>query len=173
MTPKNLEDLYLHDLRDLYSAETQIAEALPKLIDKTTNQRLKDALRHHLEETRVHKDRIEQIFSRRSVSPAGETCDAMKGLIKESNSFLSDAKSLFGHDAPDSVLDAGVIAHVQRVEHYEIAGYGTVCTYAEMLGHRDEYQLLSDTLAEEKAADSSLNEVAKQIVNPAAAAAAH
>ena len=171
MTPKNLEDLYVHELRDLYSAETQLIEALPEVMEKAANEQLKDAIRMHLEETRTHRDRIKEIFDRRGASPAGKTCEAMKGLVKETHSFVKEVKSLFGQDAPESVVDAGLIASAQRVEHYEISAYGTACTYAETLGHDDDYRLLSTTLAEEKAADAKLNEIAKQIVNPAAAMA--
>lgn len=173
MTPKSLEDLYLHELRDLFSAETQLVEALPKLVEKATHDELRHALENHLQETRIHRDRIQRIFENRGVSPSGETCDAMKGLVKEANDFLKEAKSLLGHDAPDSVLDAGLIAQAQRVEHYEISAYGTACTYAETLGHDDEYRLLSETLSEEKSADGKLNDIAKRLVNPAAASVPH
>lgn len=169
MTPKSLEDLYVHELRDLFSAETQLVEALPKLVAKATHDELRHTLENHLEETRVHRGRIQQIFENRGMSPSGETCDGMKGLVKEANGFVKEAKSLLGHDAPESVLDAGLIAQAQRVEHYEISAYGTVCTYAEILGHGDEYRLLAATLSEEKTADGKLNDIAKRLVNPAAA----
>ncbi len=169
MTPHSLEDLYTHELRDAFSAETQILEALPKMIEKATHEDLRNALQHHLEETRVQRDRIQRIFENRGISPAGKTCEATRGIIKEANSFIAESKSLLGHNAPESVLDAGLISHAQRVEHYEIAVYGTLCTYAETLGHDEEYRLLSATLSEEKSADDKLNQIAKQMVNPAAA----
>lgn len=173
MTPQNLEDIYIHELRDAFSAETQLVEALPKMIEKAMQDDLKRSLQHHLEETRVHRDRIQRIFDDRGMSPSGKTCEAMKGLIKEAKSFISDAKSILGHDAPGAVVDAGLISNSQRIEHYEIAMYGTLCTYAETLGHDEEYRVLSSTLSEEKAADAKLNEIAKQIVNPAAASLTH
>jgi ferritin-like metal-binding protein YciE len=173
MTPQSLEDLYIHELRDLFSAESQLVEALPKMVEKATHEELRSALQKHLEETRVHRERIARIFENRGVSPSGETCEAMKGLVREANNFVKEAKSLLGHDAPESVLDAGLIAQAQRVEHYEISAYGTACTYAETLGHDDEYRLLSATLSEEKVADGKLNEIAKRLVNPAAASVTH
>ncbi|HEX7071533.1 MAG TPA: DUF892 family protein, partial [Rhodothermales bacterium] len=121
MTPHSLEDLYIHELRDLFSAETQLVEALPKMVENATHEDLRTALQMHLEETRVHRDRIARIFESRGVSPSGETCDAMKGLVKEANKFVKEAKSMLGHDAPESVVDAGLIAQAQRVEHYEIS----------------------------------------------------
>ena len=170
MTPKNLEDLYIHRLRDLYSAESQLIEALPRMAMKADNPELRQAFEMHLEETRQQRKRLEQIFEQRGMSPSGVTCHGIKGLIKEAEDHISDAKSFFGENAPGSVLDAGMIADAQSVEHYEIAGYGTVCTYAEMLGHDDEHTLLSQTLSEEKAADSKLNELAKGFINVEAAA---
>lgn len=171
MTPRNLEDLYIHQLRDLYSSESQLVEALARMRAKATDERLERAFGEHLAETERQKDRLREIFERRGMSPSGVTCHATKGLIKEAEEHISEAKSFLGSDAPPEVLDASLIADAQRVEHYEIAGYGTVCTYAEMLGAQDDYRLLSETLAEEKAADDKLNHIAKELVNPAAVSA--
>ena len=172
MTPDNLKDLYILQLRDLYSAEKQLIDALPKMIKKTRNRELEQAFETHLTETRRQKERLEQIFESLDVSPSGETCKAMKGLIKEAEDMISDSKSWFGHDAPPQVLDAGLIAQAQRVEHYEISGYGTVATYAETLGRMDDHRLLTETLEEEKKTDGMLNRIAKEVVNPAAAQSA-
>jgi ferritin-like metal-binding protein YciE len=171
MTPKNLEDLYIHQLRDLYSAETQLDDALNKMAEKATNEQLQNAFRQHRTETSRHRERLERIFEGRGMSPAGVACKAIKGLIKEAEENISDSKSFLGADAPPEVLDASLIADAQRVEHYEISAYGTVRTYAEILGRSDEHQLLSETLSEEKSADSKLNAIALEIVNPAAASA--
>ena len=171
MTPKNLEDLYIHELRDVYSAESQLVDALPEMVKLSKDHRLQKAFEHHLEQTKEHKRRLEKIFERHDMSPSGETCHAMKGLIKEANSFASDAKSFLGSDAPPPVVDAGLISHAQRVEHYEISAYGTVCTYAETLGHNEDYRLLTQTLDEEKSTDGELNELAKGLINPKAASA--
>lgn len=171
MTPKNLEDLYLHELRDLYSAEKQLLDALPEMAEKASNAELRRAFHAHFKETEQQKERLRQIFDRMDKSPTGHTCKAMRGLIKEANSFMSDASSLLGNDAPDEVLDAGLIAQAQRVEHYEIAAYGTAVTYAEMLGRTDDHRLLKQTLDEERSTDEKLNRLAKGVVNPAAASA--
>jgi ferritin-like metal-binding protein YciE len=165
MTPKNLKDLYIHQLRDLYSAESQLIEALPTMAEEASTPGLKQAYKTHLEETKGQKRRLEEIFDRMDLDPDGQTCKAMKGLIKESNDLISDAHKFFGSDAPPEVLDAGLIASAQRVEHYEIAGYGTVVTYAEMLGRRGDQDLLRQTLDEEKETDAKLNRLAKDGVN--------
>lgn len=171
MTPKNLEDLYMHELRDLYSAEDQIIKALPRMAEKATNAELQKAFEDHLDQTKRHKERLERIFENRNESPSGETCKAIAGLIAEAESFIRDAKKMFGSDSPPSVLDAGLIAQAQRVEHYEISAYGTAATYAEMLGHLDDHKLLSATLQEEKNTDQELNQLAKTMINPAAVTA--
>ena len=169
MTPDNLKDLYIQQLRDLYSAENQLLDALPKMEKKATNEELKEAFRTHLEQTRTQKQRLEQIFEKMNMSPSGETCKAMKGLIDEAEHFIKESKSLLGKDAPPEVLDAGLIAQAQRVEHYEISAYGTVASYAETLGRGDDHRLLGKTLDEEKHTDGLLNRLAKGLVNPAAA----
>lgn len=168
MTPKNLQELYLYQLRDLHSAETEIIGALPKMAKKASNPDLRDAFETHLEQSRRQLDRLDQIFERLDESPKGKKCKAIKGLIAEAEDFIDDAKKLFGSDSPSEVLDAGLIAMAQRVEHYEISAYGTVASYAEMLGRLDDNKLLSATLGEEKETDSELNALAKSMVNPAA-----
>jgi ferritin-like metal-binding protein YciE len=155
---KSLEDLFHHQLRDLYSAEKQLIDALPEMSKKASNNQLKTALEDHLKETKHQKERLENVFNKLGVSPEGETCKAMQGLIKEAKDFLQ-------HDADSDVRDAGIIADAQRVEHYEISGYGTVCTYAEKLGYDEVKDILAETLDEEKNADSKLNDIAKSTVN--------
>ncbi len=155
---KTLNDLFEHQLKDLYSAEDQLTKALPKMIENAKNSKLKKAFESHLEETKEHKKRIEEVCEELEIEPTGETCKAMQGLIKEAESFLNE-------DASDDVKDAGIIAQAQRVEHYEIAGYGTVCTYAEELGLNDIAKKLKTTLDEEYGADDKFKELAKGSVN--------
>lgn len=122
MTPQNLQDLYLHQLRDLYSAESQLVDALPKLADRVSNTRLRIAVNDLLEEAKRQKARLEIIFERLNAEPTGQTFHEMKGLIREVDDVIDDATSLFGKDAPPEVLDAGLVTAAQRVEHYEISG---------------------------------------------------
>ncbi len=171
MPLKTLPDLYLNQLRDLYDAEQQLTEALPKMADAATHPELAQAFRDHLDQTRGQVQRLEQVFDGLGEKPSGETCAAMKGLVKEGEDLISKKDRLLWEDADPAVLDAGLIAAAQRVEHYEIAGYGTVCTYAEMLGRRDDRALLGQTLDEEKDTDDRLTRLARQVVNPAAATA--
>ncbi len=161
MKLETLSDLYLEQLRDLYSAETQIIEALPKMEDAASHPELKQAFREHLEVTKRQRDRLDQIFEDLGKSPKGVTCKAMEGLVVE-------AQELLKQGGERDVIDAGLITSAQRIEHYEIAGYGTVATYAEMLGRRDDHRLLGETLSEEKMADDMLNRIAKSVVNPEA-----
>jgi ferritin-like metal-binding protein YciE len=156
MKLSTLRELFIDELKDLYSAETQITKALPKLVKACAAPALKQAFEHHLEETKNHVSRLEQIFDQLNESPKGKTCEAMKGLLKEGDERL-------GEDGDPDVLDAGIIAAAQRVEHYEIAAYGSARTYAELLGEREAVRLLSETLEEEKAADSKLTQVAQKI----------
>lgn len=160
---KTLEDLFHHQLRDLYSAETQLIDALPEMAKKASNEQLRNALNKHLEETKKQKERLETVCNKLEISPEGETCNAMQGLIKEAKDFMK-------HDADQDVMDAGIIADAQRVEHYEIAGYGTVCTYAERLGMNDIKDILGKTLSEEKNADGKLKDIAMSNVNQKAEA---
>jgi ferritin-like metal-binding protein YciE len=157
MKLENLHSLFVEELQDLYSAEQQIIEALPDLIEEASSPELKSALEQHLEETRGQVRRLDQIFSQiPKVDKEGKTCKGMKGIIKDNQDLLDT-------DAEPEVLDAGMIAGAQRVEHYEIAGYGTVRTYAELLGRKDWAQLLEQTLQEEKQADQKLNGLASRI----------
>ena len=156
MKLETLRELFIDELQDLHSAEQQITKALPKLIKASHNPQLKQAFEHHLEETKNHVTRIEQIFKHVKESPKGKTCEGMKGLLKEGEERISD-----GGEA--EVLDAGMISAAQRVEHYEIAAYGSARTYAELLGDQEAVRLLNQTLEEEKAADSKLNQIAKTV----------
>ena len=172
MSLRTLPELYLDQLRDLYDAEQQLVDALPKMEEAASHERLAQAFREHLAQTRGHVQRLEQVFDSIGESPSGKTCKAMKGLIAEGEELIDEKSKLLGEDADPSVLDAGLIAAAQRVEHYEIAGYGTVCTYAEMLGRADDHDLLGQTLDEEKDTDDRLTGLAKHVVNPDAATSA-
>lgn len=156
MKIETLRELLIDELQDLHSAEQQIVKALPKMVKASHNPQLKQAFEHHLEETKNHVTRLEQIFKRINESPKGKTCEGMKGLLKEGEERISD-----GGEA--EVLDAGIISAAQRVEHYEMAAYGSARTYAELLGDQEAVRLLSQTLEEEKAADHKLNQVAKTV----------
>jgi ferritin-like metal-binding protein YciE len=156
MKIETLRELLIDELQDLHSAEQQITKALPKLIKASHNPQLKQAFEHHLEETKNHVTRLEQILNRMNESPKGKTCEGMKGLLKEGEERVSD-----GGEA--EVLDAGIISAAQRVEHYEIAAYGSARTYAELLGDQEAVRLLNQTLEEEKSADSKLNQVARTV----------
>ncbi|CAH8283462.1 ferritin-like metal-binding protein YciE [Mariniflexile fucanivorans] len=155
---KTLEDLFEHQLKDLYSAESQLIEALPKVAKKANDSKLKKAFEDHLEETKGHKKRLEEICDALSISAGGETCKAMKGLIKETESFMDEADD-------KEVMDAGLIAEAQRVEHYEISGYGTAVRYAKELGHNDIASKLQKTLDEEYNADNKLDKLAENRLN--------
>src|SRR5580698_2938487 len=139
MKLETLRELLVDELQDLYSAETQITKALPKLAKASSDQKLKQAFEHHLEETKHHVERLEQIFKRLEESAKGKTCEGMKGLLKEGEERM-------GEGGEPEVLDAGLIADAQRVEHYEIAAYGSARTYAELLGEKEVVRLLSQTL---------------------------
>jgi ferritin-like metal-binding protein YciE len=164
-TPRNLHELYVHQLKDLYSAETQLLDALPLMAEKATHAELKRAFETHLAETKRQRERIERVMDGLGEKPSGETCQAMKGIIKEANDFLSDVENLIASDAPNPVVDAGLIANAQRAEHYEIAGYGTVCYFAEVLGRDEDHRILSETLQEEKKTDDLLSRIAKKAVD--------
>jgi ferritin-like metal-binding protein YciE len=156
MKLETLQNLFVEQLRDLYDGEQQITKALPKMIEKANNNQLKDALQEHLDVTREQIRRLDRIFGMLGEEASGETCKGMKGVIAEGEGLMSDAKD-------PSVLDAGIIASAQRVEHYEIAGYGTVRTYAKLLGRTDISELLQQTLEEEKEADQTLNQIAEGV----------
>ena len=153
---ETLQDLFVDELKDLYSAETQIVKALPKMVKAATNKDLKLAFAAHLEETEGHVARLEQIFETLEKSPKGKKCVGMEGVLKEGAELMKE-------DAEPDVMDAGLIAAAQHVEHYEMAGYGTVRTYAELLGLTDVAKLLEKTLTEEKSADTKLSKIAAGI----------
>ncbi|HVP65570.1 MAG TPA: ferritin-like domain-containing protein [candidate division Zixibacteria bacterium] len=152
----NLQQLFIEQLRDLYDGEQQITEALPKLINKASSQQLKSALQEHLQVTRQQITRLDQIFQQLGQKSSGETCKGMKGVISEGDGLVSKGKD-------PAVIDASIITSAQRVEHYEIAGYGTVKTYARQLGQNQWAQLLEQTLNEEKEADQKLTQLAMDI----------
>jgi ferritin-like metal-binding protein YciE len=156
MKLENLEQLFVQELRDLYDAEGQITKALPKMIDAAHHQPLKSALQEHLQITKQQISRLDQIFDILGEDATGQTCKGMKGVIKEGDEIISQ-----GGDA--ATVDAGIISAAQRVEHYEMAGYGTVRTYAELLGQQQIASLLQQTLDEEKEADENLTEIARSV----------
>ena len=155
---KDLKGLFEHQLKDLHSAESQLVNALPKMAQKASNSKLKDAFEDHLKETKDHKQRLEDICNELNVKPTGEKCKAMEGLIKEAEGFMDEADN-------DDVMDAGLIAEAQRVEHYEISGYGTAVRYAKELGHSDIASKLQKTLDEEYNADNKLDKLAQHRLN--------
>ncbi len=155
---KNLKELFEHQLKDLYSAEKQLIAALPKMKSNASDSKLKDAFGHHLDETKNQKKRLEEICKEIGIDPNGEKCKAMEGLIKEAEGFIDEADD-------DDVMDAGLIAEAQRVEHYEISGYGTAVRYAKELGHKKIADKLQETLDEEYAADQKLDELAEGRLN--------
>lgn len=159
----SLRDLFLDELRDLYNAENQLVKALPKVVAAVSSSELKETIEEHLEETRGHVDRLEQVFKQLGEKPGGTHCDGMEGLLEE-------GKKMMKKKGDDSVIDAGIISAAQRVEHYEIAGYGCVHTFAKRLGEDAAAELLSQTLKEEKQADEKLTEIAEGTVNTNAAA---
>jgi ferritin-like metal-binding protein YciE len=156
MKLENLEQLFLQELRDLYDAEEQITEALPKMIEAAHYPQLKNALQDHLNVTLKQIERLDQIFDILGEDASGQTCKGMKGVIKEGDEIISQ-----GGD--NATVDAGIISAAQRVEHYEMAGYGTVRTYAELLGQQQIASLLQQTLDEEKEADETLTEIARSV----------
>jgi ferritin-like metal-binding protein YciE len=158
MKLESLKDLYLEQLRDLYSAETQIVDALPKMAEAASSPDLRKGFNDHLRQTEEHVRRLEQIFRDLDESPKGQTCEGMKGLLKEGSEMMKMR-------GEPSVVDAGLIAAAQRVEHYEMAGYGTVRTYAEMLGKTQHVSLLERTLQEEQQTDERLTELAESHIN--------
>lgn len=155
---KTLRDLLEHQLKDLYSAENQLIDFIPKMVSVAHDKKLKEAFESHLEETREHKTRIKEICKELEISPAGEKCNAMKGLIEEAENFLQE-------DAKDEVKDTGLIAQAQRIEHYEISGYGTAARYAKELGLHDITEILNETLDEEYNADERLTDMAEERLN--------
>jgi ferritin-like metal-binding protein YciE len=165
MKAKGFRDLFELELKDLYSAEKQLTQALPKMAKASTNEDLRQAFESHLEETRGQIKRLESIFKQLDISYARvEKCKAMEGLIEEGKEIMEEGL------VPD-VLDAALICAAQKVEHYEIAGYGCARTFAQQLGHDDIAELLQETLDEEGSADKKLTEIAESVVNDEAEAA--
>jgi ferritin-like metal-binding protein YciE len=158
MKLKTLHDLYVDELKDLYSAEQQILKALPKMIKKATATELADAFEEHLKVTQSQVGRLEKVFKMLEVSPKGKKCKAMEGLLEEGKEVMSE-------DAAPAVMDAALIAAAQRVEHYEMAGYGCVRTFARLLGYDKAADLLQETLDEEGEADKKLTELAETVIN--------
>jgi ferritin-like metal-binding protein YciE len=165
MAVKSVNDLLLDELRDIYHAEKQLVKALPKMAKKAKSDDLRQAFEHHLEETKGHVERLDQVFQQLDARSSGQRCEAMEGLIEEAKEMMEDVTT-------PEVLDAAMITAAQKVEHYEIASYGSVCALAEALGHKDAARLLEQTLGEEKAADQKLNQIALSGVNQSAMQAA-
>ena len=156
MKLESLRDLFVDELKDLYSAERQLVKALPKMAKAATSRDLKRAFESHLKETKGQVARLDKVFASLDLSPKGKKCKAMEGLIKEGSELMEE-------DAEPEVMDAALIAAAQRVEHYEMAGYGCVRTFAQVLGETKAASLLQETLDEEGAADQKLTEIAKHI----------
>jgi ferritin-like metal-binding protein YciE len=155
--PKNsLRELYIDELKDLYSAETQLVKALPKMAKAASNDQLRQGFEEHLRQTSEHVSRLEQIFEALEEKPTGKKCVGMEGLVKEGSDVMKEAYA-------DEVKDAAIIGAAQRVEHYEIAGYGTVRAFAQLLGETEHVSLLEETLNEEKEADQKLTQLAEEI----------
>ena len=161
MKLNTLQKLYTDELRDLYNAENQLLKALPKMAKAASSEELKEAFEQHLEQTKGHVKRLEQVFEGLDEKPKGKTCRAMKGLIQEGSEILEE-------DGETSVRDAGIIVAAQKVEHYEIAGYGSVRTFAHLLGQNKAAELLQATLDEESETNEVLNRLAESVINPEA-----
>ena len=160
MAAENLQELFVEELKDMYDAEKQLTKALPKMAKATDKPELKAAFEEHLEITRMQVGRLEDVFKSLGMAARGKTCEGMKGLIEEGQEMMEEMEQ-------GSTLDAALISAAQKVEHYEIASYGTLATFAEVLGHEDAKDLLGQTLEEEKEADQKLTIIAGQI-NPEA-----
>ena len=156
MTKNSLVGLYVDELRDIYNAEKQLTKALPKMAKATTTEDLRNGFTEHLEQTRGHVERLEQIFEALGQRASGKRCVAMEGLVEEGSEIMED-------DFEGEVLDAALIAAAQRVEHYEIAAYGTLCAFADLLGESQHALLLRQTLDEEKATDERLTELSQDV----------
>ncbi|HSF40817.1 MAG TPA: ferritin-like domain-containing protein [Thermoanaerobaculia bacterium] len=152
----SLRKLYVDELKDLYSAEKQILQALPRMAKKATNPQLRQGFERHLEQTRMQVERLDRIFELLGKSPRGKKCKGMEGLLEE-------GKEMMQEEMDDDVMDAALISAAQRVEHYEIAGYGTVRTYAELMGEKEHAKLLQQTLDEEGQTDKELTRLAQSI----------
>lgn len=164
MKLNSLHDLYIAELRDLYDAENRIIKALPKMAKAAGSPELRSAFEEHLEQTRMQADRLSRIFERMDESPKGGKCKGIEGIIDE-------GEDLMDQDAPPAVCDAALISAAQRVEHYEIAAYGTVRTFAKRLAMQEDVQLLDETLREEKETDKKLTTLAESYINEEARSA--
>ena len=162
MELNTLKDLYIHELKDLFSAEQQLVKALPKMAKAASNKELASGFQEHLEQTKGHAQRLEQILSSHNATTRGPKSKGMEGIVAEGAEMIEE-------EADDEVKDAGLIAAAQRVEHYEMAGYGTARTYAKLLSDREGANLLQTTLEEEKQTDQKLSELADSAINVAAA----
>lgn len=158
MELETLQDLYIHELKDLLSAESQLVKALPKMAKAADNAELKAGFQKHLAETKEHASRLEKLLKSHDESTRGPKCKGMEGLIQEGAEMIEE-------DADEEVRDAGLIAAAQRVEHYEIAGYGCAIAYAQTLGFKQDVQVLKQTIAEEGATDKALTKIALSVVN--------
>lgn len=163
MKIKTLNDLFVHELKDLYSAEKQLTKALPKMAKAASNDALREAFESHLQETEGHVERLDQIFEELGTTGRGVKCKGMEGLIEEGQEAIEE-------DLEDEIRDAALICAAQRVEHYEIAAYGCSRTFAEQLGLNKAAKLLQETLDEESAADKKLTDIATEVVNQGAMA---
>jgi ferritin-like metal-binding protein YciE len=157
MSAKTLQELFVEELRDMYDAEKRIVKALPKLAKAAETEELREAFTSHLEETEQQVARLEQVFQTIGEKPRGKKCDGMMGILEEGRTMMEELEGI--------VLDAALISGAQKVEHYEIASYGTLAYYAELLGNEEARELLGETLEEEKAADEKLTAIAKSSVN--------
>jgi ferritin-like metal-binding protein YciE len=164
MKLNSLHDLYVTELKDLYDAENRIIKALPKMAEAASSPELKNAFEEHLQQTRNQAMRLEQIFQKLDESPKGQKCKGLEGIIDEGEDLMDE-------DAPPAVCDAALIAAAQRVEHYEIAAYGTVRTFARRLGYQDQELLLNETLQEEGETDKKLTRLAESYINEEAKSA--
>jgi|SRR5580700_10295979 ferritin-like metal-binding protein YciE len=162
MQLETLQDLYIHELKDLYSAEKQLIRALPRMAKTARNEQLAAGFKEHLEQTKEHAARIEKILAEHKQSTRASKCKGMEGIIAEGAEMIEEK-------ADPEVKDAGLISAAQRVEHYEIAGYGTARTYAELLGDNQGAKLLQATLGEEEETDQKLTKLARPSINVAAA----
>jgi len=156
MPKESLRELYVNELKDLYNAETQLVKALPKMAKASSNAELRQGFEEHLRQTSEHVSRLEQIFEMLGEKATGKKCLGMEGLVKEGAETMSE-------DYEDALMDAAIIGAAQRVEHYEIAGYGTVRAFAELLGENEHVSLLEQTLEEEKQTDEKLTQLAEQL----------
>jgi ferritin-like metal-binding protein YciE len=162
MELNHLKDLYIHELKDLYSAEKQIIKALPKMAKAASNEKLAAGFQEHLEQTKEHAVRLEKILKSHDQTTRGPKCKGMEGVLKEGEEMIEE-------EADEEVRDAGLIAAAQRVEHYEMAGYGSARTYAQIVGDKEGAQLLQTTLTEETDTDKKLTTLATSVINVAAA----